>query len=267
MVGIYSITCRENGKRYIGQSVNIQKRKNEHWNRLRKGEHSNSHLQAAWNNGCTFDFEVIEECDKSDLNEREIYWIDYFGTMDMAKGYNMCAGGHSTLGRVCSEETRRKISEGNKGRKMSPETIAKRTETLKKRIENDPVFAEEHHRRLSMGRKGNAWNKGRPCPEWLKEHNRKCMTGFVRSEEHKQKLRDLYSGEGSLTAKLKKKDVVEIRYRFLMGERQIDICKDYPVGPQTIYDIVHGRRWKSVPMDLASLKEMLNEEEKIWITK
>ena len=262
MVGIYSITCRENGKRYIGQTVDLHKRRNEHFNMMSKGKHYNPHLQRAWNNGCTFDFDVIEECEKSELNEKEIFWIDHFGTMDMSKGYNLCAGGKSTLGRVCSEETKRKISEGNKGKKLSEETIRKRTATLKKRLAEDPEFAESYRRQLRENNKGNAWNKGRPCPEWLKEHNRKCMTGFVRSEEHKQKLRELYSGEKSLTAKLTERQVVEIRYRFLMGERQIDICKDYPVGPQTIYDIVRGRRWQSVPMDLESLKVMLNKEEK-----
>ena len=262
MVGIYSIICRDNGKRYIGQTVDINKRRNEHFNMMSKGKHPNLHLQRAWDKGCAFDFEVIEECDKSELNDREIYWIAHFATMDMSKGYNLCAGGKSSLGRVCSEETKRKISEGNKGKKLSEETIRKRTATLKKRLAEDPEFAERYRKQLSENQRGNRWNKGRPCPEWLKEHNRKCMTGFVRSEEHKQKLRELYSGEKSLTAKLKQEDVVRIRYRFLMGERQKDICKDYPVTPQTIYDIVRGRRWQSVPMDLESLREMLSEEER-----
>ena len=254
MVGIYSITCRENGKRYIGQTVDLHKRRNEHFNMMSKGKHYNPHLQRAWNNGCTFDFEIIEECTKSELNEKEIFWIDYFDTMDMSKGYNLCAGGTSTLGRICSEETRLKIAEGNKGKKLSPETIAKRNETLRNRIESDPEFAEEHHRRLSNRHRGNAWNKGIPCPEWKKELLSEKLKGRYVSEEHKAKLRELYSGEGSLSAKLTRSDVVEIRLRFLNGERQIDICRDYPVTQQTIYDIVRGRRWASVPMDKESLE-------------
>ena len=36
----------------------------------------------------------------------------------------------------------------------------------------------------------------------------------------------------------------------------------YPqVGPQTIYDIVHGRRWQSVPMDKDALKQIMESEE------
>lgn len=51
-------------------------------------------------------------------------------------------------------------------------------------------------------------------------------------------------------------DVIDIRYRFLHGERQIDILKDYPnVTSQTIYDIVRGRRWKSIPNTIKELEE------------
>lgn len=56
-------------------------------------------------------------------------------------------------------------------------------------------------------------------------------------------------------------DVIEIRYRFLCGERQKDIIRDYPnVTPQTIYDIVRNRRWRSVPNTLEELEELWNQE-------
>lgn len=257
--GIYSLVNRRTGKRYIGQSIDVQKREKEHFCMLKNGKHANNHLQRAWNNGDRFDFEIIEECPREDLNDREIYWIAAYDSFH--NGYNQCEGGCSTLGRECSEETRRKISEGNKGKKLSEETIWKRTETLRKRIAEDPVFAAEHHRKLSERMKGKpSWNKGVPCPEWKKKQVSEKLKGRYVSEEHKEKLRELYSGEKSLNAKLTKSDVVNIRYRFLCGERQIDICKDYPVSPQTIYDIVRGRRWKSVPSDLASLEKLIKQE-------
>lgn len=257
--GIYSLINRENGKRYIGRSVDVKKRKNEHFGALKRGRHPNVHLQRAWNNGARFDFETIEQCSAADLNEREIYWIAKYDSFH--NGYNQCEGGKSTTGRPCSAETRRKISEGNKGKKTSEETIRKRTESLKRHLAEDPVFAAEHRRKLSERLKGKpSWNKGRPCPEWKKKQVSEKLKGRYISEAHKENLRELYSGEGSITAKLTKSDVVEIRYRFLSGERQIDICKDYPVTPQTIYDIVRGRRWQSVPMDKTSLEAILKQE-------
>nr|DAZ72707.1 MAG TPA: intron associated endonuclease [Caudoviricetes sp.] len=38
-----------------------------------------------------FSFEVLEECDRSELNNRETYWIDFYNTTIF--GYNMTKGG------------------------------------------------------------------------------------------------------------------------------------------------------------------------------
>ena len=253
--GIYSLTNQRNGKRYIGRTIHFQKRKTEHFCALRHGNHPNNHLQRAWDRGDRFNFEIVEQCPPEKCNEREIYWIAKFDTM--RTGYNQCAGGAATLGRVCSEETRRKISEKNAGRKCSQEAIKRRTESLKAHIENDPDFAERRRRLLSERWKGKpSWNAGVPCPEWMKELLREKLKGRAISEWHKEKLRTLYSGENSLSAKLKESDVVAIRYRFLRGERQADIAKEYPVTPQTIHDICRGRRWKSIPNSLEELEAL-----------
>ena len=254
--GIYALKNQENGKLYIGRTINLHKRKNEHFAELRGGKHHNIHLQRAWDKGQRFDFVIIEKCDPDKLNEREVFWIDKYDTFK--HGYNQCAGGKSTTGRVCSEETKRKISKGNKGKKLSQETIAKRTETLKRRMEEDPEFAEAYRKGIAKGAKGKpAHNRGKKASEHTKELIRQKMLGRYISEEHKAKLRELYSGEKSLSAKLKEKDVVNIRIRHLQGERQCDIQLDYPqVTRATICDIVKGRRWKSVPMELDRLVAM-----------
>ena len=256
--GIYAITNARDCKKYIGQSVNIQKRWNEHRHALEQNKHFNIHLQRAWNRGDRFEFSVIEECGINELNEREIYWIAYYKTMDMQYGYNLCAGGNSTTGRVCSEETRKKISEGNRGKKCSAEEVARRTATFRKHME-DPVYRERTRKKRSEAgkKRGSPWNKGRsPSAETRKKVSEKLMGRYV-SEEHKEKLRELYSGSKSITAKLKEQDVVQIRLRFLSGERRCDIHKDYPqITTQTLYDIVRNRRWKSVPNTIEELEEM-----------
>lgn len=258
-VGIYSLVCNETGKRYVGQSTNIEKRRTDHFCALRNQRHPNRHLQNAWDNGQTFRFELIEECAPEECNDREIFWIAEFDSMQT--GYNQCKGGEATLGRVCSEETKKKISEKNKGRKVSDDVIRRRKETFRRRLAEDPDFAEAHRRKLSERLKGKpSWNKGIKRSAEVNARVSEKLKGRVITEEHKAKLRELYSGEKSLTAKLTAVDVANIRYRYLCGERQMDIAKDYPVTAQTIYDIVRGRRWKSVPNNLAELEMILSQE-------
>ena len=48
MIGIYKIENKVNGKVYIGQSIDIEKRWKSHISYLNKGIHRNKHLQSAW---------------------------------------------------------------------------------------------------------------------------------------------------------------------------------------------------------------------------
>lgn len=45
VVGIYEIACVVTNKVYIGQSINIPRRRSEHFSELRRGLHANQHLQ------------------------------------------------------------------------------------------------------------------------------------------------------------------------------------------------------------------------------
>lgn len=38
-----------------------------------------------------FSFEIVEKCDRAKLNEREVYWIDFYKAQEY--GYNMSRGG------------------------------------------------------------------------------------------------------------------------------------------------------------------------------
>ena len=82
MIGIYKITNTLNNMCYIGQSKNISKRWNNHKSVY---DNENSHgynyylYRAMRKYGIeNFTFEIIEECDIDSLNEREIYWINYY---------------------------------------------------------------------------------------------------------------------------------------------------------------------------------------------
>ena len=62
--GIYKIQCSKNKKCYIGASTELLKRKSQHFNSLRKGEHSNIEMQIDFNKYGeeNFLFEILEEC-------------------------------------------------------------------------------------------------------------------------------------------------------------------------------------------------------------
>ncbi len=100
--GIYKITNQVNGKIYIGQSTNIERRwRDEKHNAFNKNsnEYDCYRSKAFRKYGLeNFTFEVIEECVTEKLNEREKYWADYYDSY-IPKGYNVaiCGGGGHPL--------------------------------------------------------------------------------------------------------------------------------------------------------------------------
>lgn len=92
MIGIYKITNKINGKSYIGQSVHIQKRWEQHISLSKNTDNDTPLYRAIRKYGVNnFDFSVIEECLEEDLNNREIYWINFYNTYE--DGYNASLGG------------------------------------------------------------------------------------------------------------------------------------------------------------------------------
>lgn len=95
-VGIYKIQNMLNGKIYVGQSVDIEKRWSTHRAELKNNYHHNVHLQSAWNKYGeeNFEFSIVEECNIDQLDQYEIYWISKFNSYE--NGYNLTAGGGNT---------------------------------------------------------------------------------------------------------------------------------------------------------------------------
>jgi len=110
----------------------------------------------------------------------EVYMIAVLGRKDLGTGilHNRTNGGEGSSGAIRSEETRRILSEKNKGKKQSEETIRKRSEANKGKkrseetrrklseIKKGKKHSEEHRRKNSEARKGkNNHNYGKSPSE------------------------------------------------------------------------------------------------------
>jgi group I intron endonuclease len=125
-IGIYKITS-PSGKIYIGQSVNIEKRfeSYRYWEKYKDQTRLyNSFFKYGYENHV---FEIIEECSVEQLDEKELYWGNFYNVLEK-NGLN-CRLGHSK-GNL-SEETKQKISKSLTGKKQSEETIQKRSQKIK----------------------------------------------------------------------------------------------------------------------------------------
>lgn len=108
--GIYKIISPSN-KIYIGQSVNIYRRINHYKNVkcVDQPKLYHSLIKYGWN---AHKFEIIHECDKSELNNLEKFYIKQFNTFNTECGLNLTDGGE---GADVTAETRLKISKSKLG--------------------------------------------------------------------------------------------------------------------------------------------------------
>lgn len=97
MIGIYKITNQINGKCYIGQSVDIDRRLKEHFMPSKYNNPSRIEYNYAINIAIrkygikNFTLEIIEQCSEDQLDEKECYWINYYDSYN--NGYNSTLGG------------------------------------------------------------------------------------------------------------------------------------------------------------------------------
>lgn len=91
--GIYKITNTQNQMCYVGKSNNIADRWKQH---IKQGigampQTKNKLYPAMLEIGVeNFTFEIVEECDLAQLDEREKYWTDFFKAQEF--GYSIRRG-------------------------------------------------------------------------------------------------------------------------------------------------------------------------------
>lgn len=236
MIGIYKITNNINGKIYIGQSNNIQRRFLEHKNR---GATSRIPVDIAIQKYGkeNFSFEVIEECTIEQLNQKEMYWISYFNSVE--NGYNCLVGGdQQSIG-------------SNNGRAILTEDEVKIIRTAYNNHERRKDVYEQFKDKIAFSSFARIWDGTswtHIMPEVLTENNKKYYS------------KEATNGEKSPNAKLTDKEVINIRERYV-SENARAIYKDYEnrCSYNTLQQILWGRTYKHLPI--------YKKKEKKWINK
>lgn len=158
---VYLHTNKVNGMIYIGMTCRTLE---ERWN---SGYQGNPHFYRAIKKygRDAFKHEVLaENLEKEEAEQLERFYISKYNSTDPKIGYNIEKGGNS-IGKH-SEETKRKISEAQKGR----------------------PFTEEHKRNLSISHKGY-----KPTAEQLAKLSKRMKgnrytLGYRHTEEAKRKM-------------------------------------------------------------------------------
>lgn len=134
--GIYCIFNKINHKRYIGQSVDIEKRWRQHKNLLsnKNFQIENQHLVSAWHKygKDNFEFFIVEKCNVKELDALEKFWIDYYNSNNSNKGYNKTLGGGQYTNVYKNDKER-------KGHTLSEQDVLKIIEFFNKKESNTEI--------------------------------------------------------------------------------------------------------------------------------
>ena len=181
MIGIYKIT-NPNGKIYIGQTIDY-KRRLRHYKLLKCQEQPRIYRSFIKYGIDNHKFKLIKECSKEELTKWERHFQELYDSAGK-NGLNCIlvktddfSGGHS-------DESKKKISEGLKGRTFSQEHRAKIAEANRNR-----VISDETRYKLGNG------NRGRTFSEEWKQNLTNGQLGKKKTEETKRKISEALKGK------------------------------------------------------------------------
>ena len=111
---IYGWYCIKTRKWYVGQTIDPEGRYNKHIRLSLNNDNTHFHRALRKYGLENFVYCVLEEnVLRANLNMREMDWIEELDSF--YSGYNLTLGGGGTVSRICTEETRMKLSQSHKG--------------------------------------------------------------------------------------------------------------------------------------------------------
>lgn len=242
MIGIYKITNQVNGKKYIGQSLNIGQRWKDH-KYIAKSNNENRKYHMAIYEAIrkygidNFIFEILEECSKELLDEKERYWISYYNSNTKENGYNETAGGQKTFALSGEKHSQAKLTweQVHQIKELLRTTDLSLTEIgAKFNITNGIIHNINH---------GKNW----------KEEN----------EDYPIRLNPIKSLQGSRSkqSKLDETKVQEMRQEYSNGVALSTLENKYSemfkVSKRTVRAAVTGESWKHLPIWKNSLQKWI----------
>jgi len=151
--------------RYVGKTTNIKRRYNQHKNNIKSNTHKENWIKKLIESGKLPILTVIDEVNSEDWQFWEIYWISQIKTW----GFKLTNGNDGGYGGICSEETKRKISEKNKGNKYrlgcKHSDIARMNMSIaqkgkKKNIESINKMAMSNYKKIDIEKVKEEYEKG-----------------------------------------------------------------------------------------------------------
>jgi len=262
MIGVYEIVNQCDGEEttYVGSSIDIERRWEQHRSLLGRRKHHCIYLQNAWNKygEDAFSFNVLKEVDADQCLPAEQEYLDSY--LDKGNCYNIkheVAGGPLTeehrlaiskacTGRVRTKEHQRKLNEAHKGKKFSLETRRKMSRSHKGQVPwcTGQHLTAEHKRNLSESL------KGRLGP----------MKGKRHTDEAKRKMSEKHRGmKPSLETRRKMSKTREREYPAFCNEHTGEII---PAGVN-LAKLCRQRGWSTGSM--CDVKNGKRQRHKGWI--
>lgn len=202
---IYAITHIENGRRYIGSSVDVTYRWIKHRSELKNNRHHCKYLQNSWNKHGkeTFSFSIIDQLPTNDRVQRALLELKHIAA---APCYNARIAATNLQNFENSPATKRRIAKG-----------------LAKAIKDDPEYAAflknrgaeiAAHMRSPEGRKKAAQHTKRRWkdPEQRKQLAAGLIRRWKRPDARKIQSDKLKAARGTPEARLKNSETAKARW-------------------------------------------------------
>lgn len=204
---IYLLTS-PSGKHYVGQTSQPIEKRWKHGTGYKSCVALNKAIQKyGWEN---FTHEILAVCDTGEeADELEKKFIQEYNCI-VPNGYNIDRGGNAN--KIMGEETKRKISEANRGRVHTEESRKKMSEASKGRVPwnkgKTGVYTDEARAAMSASMKGRSSpRKGVTLSEEVRQKMSETRMGKPSpkkgkhyrplSEEHKAKLSAAHKGKSN----------------------------------------------------------------------